>query len=64
MNFNIDLLPQEEQDKIKVDILASAVIFKERHNIPVCIETIENEQPQNLRKFFRDRLLYYRKLSI
>lgn len=63
MNYNLALLPKDEMDKINVDLLASGVAFKERYNIAVIAEAVEREQPEHLREYFRERLVYYRQLS-
>ncbi|HHR5881001.1 TPA: DNA polymerase III subunit theta [Providencia alcalifaciens] len=64
MSRNLATLPKEEMDKINVDLLASGVAFKERYNIPIIPEAVEREQPEHLRDYFRERLVYYRQLSI
>ncbi|MBP6121388.1 MULTISPECIES: DNA polymerase III subunit theta [Providencia] len=63
MSHNLALLPKDEMDKINVDLLASGVAFKERYNVPIIPEAIEREQPEHLRAYFRERLVYYRQLS-
>ncbi|CAG9421198.1 DNA polymerase III subunit theta [Providencia alcalifaciens] len=64
MSRNLATLPKEEMDKINVDLLASGVAFKERYNIPIIPEAVEREQPEHLRDYFRERLVYYRQLSM
>ncbi|EMI5489135.1 DNA polymerase III subunit theta [Providencia stuartii] len=63
MNYNLALLPKDQMDKVNVDLQASGVAFKERYNIAVIAEVVEREQPENLREYFRERLVYYRQLS-
>ncbi|HGN1705770.1 TPA: DNA polymerase III subunit theta [Providencia rettgeri] len=63
MSHNLALLPKDEMDKINVDLLASGVTFKERYNIAIIAEAVEREQPEHLREYFRERLVYYRQLS-
>lgn len=63
MSHNLALLPKDEMDKVNVDLLASGVAFKERYNIPILAEAVEREQPEHLREYFRERLVYYRQLS-
>ncbi|GAB1438296.1 DNA polymerase III subunit theta [Providencia sp.] len=63
MNHNLALLPKDEMDKINVDLLASGVAFKERYNIAIIADAVEREQPEHLREYFRERLVYYRQLS-
>ncbi len=64
MSNNLATLPQEEKDKINVDLAAAAVAFKERYNMPVIAEMVEREQPESLRDWFRQRLAHYRQLSL
>ena len=64
MSHNLAILPKDEMDKINVDLLASGVAFKERYNIPIIPEAVEREQPEHLRDYFRERLVYYRQLSM
>ncbi|MEY0066560.1 DNA polymerase III subunit theta [Providencia rettgeri] len=63
MSHNLALLPKDEMDKVNVDLLASGVAFKERYNIAIIAEAVEREQPEHLRVYFRERLVYYRQLS-
>ncbi|HBI11076.1 MAG TPA: DNA polymerase III subunit theta, partial [Franconibacter pulveris] len=35
MKHNLAQLPQEEMDKVNVDLAAAGVAFKERYNMPV-----------------------------
>lgn len=63
MSHNLALLPKDEMDKVNVDLLASGVAFKERYNIAILADAIEREQPEHLREYFRERLVYYRQLS-
>lgn len=63
MSHNLALLPKDEMDKINIDLLASGVAFKERYNIAIIAEAVEREQPEHLRDYFRERLVYYRQLS-
>ncbi|MEX6396017.1 DNA polymerase III subunit theta [Providencia hangzhouensis] len=62
MSHNLALLPKDEMDKVNVDLLASGVAFKERYNIAIIAEAVE-QQPEHLREYFRERLVYYRQLS-
>lgn len=63
MSFNLGDLPQIEKDKINVDIAASGVAYKERLNMPVVAVHAEQEQPETLREYFRERLTHYRQAS-
>ncbi|WP_158784852.1 DNA polymerase III subunit theta [Pantoea sp. BAV 3049] len=64
MNYNLAELPQEEKDKINVELAAASVAFKERYNMPVIAEVVEREQPEPLRDWFRQRLMQYRQASL
>ncbi|NIF20300.1 MULTISPECIES: DNA polymerase III subunit theta [Pantoea] len=64
MNLNLALLSQEEKDKVNVDLAAAGVAFKERYNMPVIAEQVENDQPAALREWFRQRLMHYRQASL
>lgn len=46
-----------------MDLLASAVAFKERMNMPVVPEVVAREQPEHLREYFMERVRHYRMLS-
>ncbi|WON75729.1 DNA polymerase III subunit theta [Serratia sp. UGAL515B_01] len=60
MGYNLAELPQNEMDKVNVDLAASGVAFKERYNMPVIPEMIEREQLPHLRDYFRERVAHYR----
>ena len=64
MHINLATLPQEEMDKVNVDLAAASVAFKERYNMPVIAEVVEREQPSHLRDWFRERLIAHRLNSI
>ncbi len=64
MKHNLAQLPQEEMDKINVDLAAASVAFKERYNMPVIAEAVEREQPEMLRSWFRERLTTHRLASV
>ncbi|KAB8307886.1 DNA polymerase III subunit theta [Erwinia endophytica] len=64
MNYNLAELPQEEKDKVNVELAAASVAFKERYNMPVIAEAVEREQPESLRDWFRQRLAQYRQISL
>lgn len=61
--FNIAAGSKEEQDKVAVDLVASAVAFKERMNMPVVPEVVAREQPEHLREYFMERVRHYRQIS-
>lgn len=58
MSFNLAELPQEEMDKINVDLVASGVVYKERYNMPVIAEMVAREQPTYLKGYFIERLVF------
>ena len=58
MNHNLAELPQDEMDKINVDLAAAGVAFKERYNMPVIPEMVEREQPKHLQDYFRERVMH------
>ncbi|MGQ5289767.1 DNA polymerase III subunit theta [Pectobacterium actinidiae] len=64
MGYNLAELSKEDMDKINVDLAASGVAFKERYNMPVIPEVVEREQPENLRDYFRERVMFYRQRSL
>jgi DNA polymerase-3 subunit theta len=64
MNYNLADLPQDEMDKVNVDLAAAGVAFKERYNMPVIAEVVEREQPEHLRGWFRERLIAHRLASV
>ncbi|CDL80895.1 DNA polymerase III subunit theta [Xenorhabdus szentirmaii] len=63
MEYNLARLPKEEMDKINVDLAASGVAFKERYNMPVMPDSVEQSQPSHLREYFQQRLQHYRQQS-
>lgn len=63
-DWNIAAKPQEERDKVNVDLAASGVAYKERLNMPVIAEVVMREQPEHLRDYFLERLKFYREKSI
>lgn len=62
-SFNIASKPQEDRDKVNVDLTASGVAYKERMNMPVIAEQVAREQPEHLREYFMDRVRHYREQS-
>lgn len=60
MKSNLAEISKEEMDKINVDLVASAVAFKERYNMPVVAEIVERGQAAHLRDYFRERVAFYR----
>ncbi|MEH0873243.1 DNA polymerase III subunit theta [Pectobacterium cacticida] len=64
MSHNLAELSKEEMEKVNVDLAASGVAFKERYNMPVIPEAIEREQPEHLRHYFRERVMFYRQRSL
>ncbi|KPD02679.1 DNA polymerase III subunit theta [Moellerella wisconsensis] len=63
MSYNLAELSKSEMDKINVDLAASGVAFKERYNMPIIAELVEQQQPESLRDYFRERLVFYRQRS-
>ncbi|HFT4706466.1 TPA: DNA polymerase III subunit theta [Klebsiella pneumoniae] len=62
--WNIAAKSKDEQDKVNVDLAASAVAYKERLNMPVVAEVVAREQPEHLREYFMERVRYYRERSV
>lgn len=62
-DWNIAAKPQEDRDKVNVDLAASGVAYKERLNMPVIAEVVMREQPEHLRNYFLARLRHYREQS-
>lgn len=56
MKINLAALPQDEMDKVNVDLAAAGVAFKERYNMPIVAEVVEREQPAHLRDWFREKI--------
>ncbi|HCR2142079.1 TPA: DNA polymerase III subunit theta [Enterobacter kobei] len=63
-DWNIAAKPQDERDKVNVDLAASGVAYKERLNMPVIAEVAMREQPEHLRDYFLERLRDYREQSL
>lgn len=63
-DWNIAAKPQEDRDKVNVDLAASGVAYKERLNMPVIAEQVAREQPEHLREYFMERVRYYREQSL
>lgn len=63
MSYNIAELPQDERDKINVDLAAAGVAYKERYSIAVNPAEVEFAQPEHLRDYFRVRLAFFREIS-
>ncbi|APL17475.1 DNA polymerase III subunit theta [Escherichia coli] len=63
-DWNIAAKPQEDRDKVNVDLAASGVAYKERLNMPLIAEVVMREQPEHLRDYFLERLKFYREKSI
>ncbi|MDX4946460.1 DNA polymerase III subunit theta [Providencia manganoxydans] len=60
---NLSELSKEDKDKVNVDLAASGVAYRERLGKPVIDIEVENQQPEHLGEYFRERLVYYRELS-
>lgn len=63
-DWNIAAKPQEERDKVNVDLVTSGVAYKERLNMSVIAEVVMREQPEHLRDYSFERLEYYREQSL
>ncbi|MXP67370.1 DNA polymerase III subunit theta [Pantoea sp. Aalb] len=65
MSYNIAFLSQENKNKLKIDLIAASIAFKERYNMPVSIKMIERKynKSNDLRKLFNQRLIFYRSIS-
>lgn len=53
---NIAKLSKEDQDKVAIDLVASAVAYKERLNMPVVSVMVAREQPEHLQEYFMKRV--------
>lgn len=62
--WNIAAKPQEERDKVNVDLTASGLAYKERLNMPVIAEQVAREQSEHLREYFMERVRHYREQSV
>ncbi|QLW41611.1 DNA polymerase III subunit theta [Citrobacter sp. RHBSTW-00524] len=63
-DWNIAAKPQEDRDKVNVDLAASGVAYKERLNMPVIAEQVARDQPEHLCEYFMERVRYYREQSL
>ncbi|QKN82091.1 DNA polymerase III subunit theta [Scandinavium goeteborgense] len=63
-DWNIAAKPQEERDKVNVDLAASGVAYKERLNMPTIAEVVMREHTAHLRDYFLERLRHYHEVSI
>lgn len=63
-DYNIAAKPQDERDRVNVDLAASGVAYKERLNMPVIAEQVAREQPEHLREYFMERVRFYREQSV
>ncbi|MFC6122589.1 DNA polymerase III subunit theta [Citrobacter bitternis] len=62
--WNLAAKPQEEMDKVNVDLAAAGVAYKERLNQPVVAEQVAREQPEHLREYFMELVRFYREKSL
>ncbi|NEG87284.1 DNA polymerase III subunit theta [Pantoea agglomerans] len=60
---NIARRTTEERERVKIDLAASGVAYKERMNKPVLAAEVELQQPEKWREYFCERLAFYRELS-
>ncbi|MCU6317463.1 DNA polymerase III subunit theta [Klebsiella aerogenes] len=63
-DWNIAAKPQDERDKVNVDLADSGVAYKERLNMPVIAEVVMREQPHEYQEYFLERLHHYREISL
>ncbi len=63
-DWNLAAKPQEDMDKVNVDLAAAGVAYKERLNQPVVAEQVAREQPEHLREYFLERVRFYREKSL
>lgn len=61
--WNIAAKPQEERDKVNVDLAAAGVAFKERMNQPVVAKVVARENPEHLRRYFIEQRANYHEVS-
>jgi len=64
MSHNLAARERAVRDKVNVDLAASGVAYRERLNLPVVPAQVEHQQPEALRDYIRERLAYYRQLSL
>lgn len=64
MPHNVASRERAERDKVNVDLPASGVAYRERLNLHVIPAQVGHPQPEELREYFRERLAYYRNLSL
>ncbi|RKQ38348.1 DNA polymerase III subunit theta [Enterobacter sp. R1(2018)] len=62
-DFNIAAKPEDERDRVNVDLAAAGVAYKERMNMPVVAEVVAREQPEQYKHYFIERLAHYRDVS-
>lgn len=63
--WNIAAMPQEERDKVNVDLAAAGVAMRERlpgviAGAPPLAEQVRREQPEHLQDYFSERLAHHR----
>ncbi|MCR3755750.1 MAG: DNA polymerase III subunit theta [Sodalis sp. Psp] len=64
MEYNLAIQDAKIREKVNVDLMASAVAFKERYNMPVSTEQMAQNQPELLRDYFHQRVKFYRQVSL
>lgn len=57
-DFNIAAKPQDERDKVNVDLAASGVAYKERLNMPIIAEQVAREHSEHLHEYFMERVRF------
>ncbi|EMZ5445997.1 DNA polymerase III subunit theta [Providencia stuartii] len=63
MMHNLAELSKEDKDKVNVDLAASGVAYRERLGKEAIDIEVEQQQPEHLREYFRERLAHYREVS-
>jgi DNA polymerase-3 subunit theta len=51
-DWNVAAKPQDDRDKVNVDLAASGVAYKERLNMPVIAEVVMRDSPSTYGLFF------------
>ncbi len=64
MTYNLATLSPEDKNRLNSELAAAGVAFKERYAMPVVPIHVENEQPEEWREHFQQKLTEYRQLSV
>lgn len=63
MSHNLASKEKIQRERVRVDLAAAGVAYKERLNMPVIPHEVELQQPASLLEFFRKRVVHYRQQS-